>query len=142
MKRTVVLFMLGIALVGLSAVAWASSAARLRVTVPFSFYANGRVVPAGNYIFEIGPASPNAASATSVVIRHTDGTAVAVILTMPGSDRSMSDDHLHFTRYDNTYVLSRVESLGFQANLTMSRIEKELMGQAKGMRGSTLIAAH
>jgi hypothetical protein len=142
MKRTVVRFTLGIALVGLSAVAWANSAARLRVTIPFSFYADGRVVPAGEYIFEIGAASPGAASATSVVIRNTDGTAVAVIFTMPGWDRNMADDHLHFNRYNNTYVLSRVEGLGFQANLTMSRIEKELIGQAKGKRGSTLIAAH
>ncbi len=138
MKRTTVLMLLGIVILGLTAAAMAETATRVRANVPFAFYAGKELIPAGEYVFEIrsfgfGPL------ASSVLLHDQEGSVANIYLTKPG-EVPADEAHLHFNKYGNSYFLSRVEGAGYQANLTVTRAEKEMRVQA-GSPASTTVAA-
>jgi len=140
-KITLILTSIAVLLV-LTLGASAGSVTRLRANVPFAFYVGTEQLPAGEYIFEIGSIGPAAATSTLVRVLDQDGKTTTLIQTMPGADSRMNDDHLHFNRYGNMYFLSKVEALGYQANLRATRSEKEAMAMARNNqdRGTTILA--
>jgi hypothetical protein len=131
---------MSLALLVLTVGASASSVMRLRVSIPFDFYVGSEQLSAGQYIFAIGSLVAHNASATSVTVFKQDGTIIALIPTMPGWEASMSDDHLHFNRYGDKYFLSKVESAGYQANLSITRTEKEARAENVRDRGTIRLA--
>lgn len=141
MKRLILLATLSLALLALTVTASANSVTRLWADVPFNFYIGAEQLSAGQYIFAISPIAAHSASTTSVTVLRQDGTFVARVSTMPGWDSSMSDDHLHFNRYGDKYFLSSVEGVGYQANLRVTRTEKEARAENVNDRGTIRLAS-
>ncbi len=141
MKRISVLFMAGMILAGLCAFAQAGTAVEIRASVPFPFYANGELVPAGTYVFALGAVNPYEASGSSVMIRNDSGTVAARLLTFPGNSALHSDARLTFNRYENTYFLSSVEGHGSVANLRTTKAEREMRVQGRQKKGSIIEGA-
>jgi hypothetical protein len=141
MKKIMVLMTLAAALVVLVAGASAETAVRLKANIPFAFYAGTELLPAGQYTFAMLPDGLGSASSTSVVIRNQDGKIATRILTMAGSDvRSMINDHLHFNCYGDKHFLAKVESVGSEANLKVTKAEQELRAAAKKAQDAVLVA--
>jgi hypothetical protein len=109
---------------------FAGSSQRLRVAIPFDFYVQDRLLPAGDYIFEMRPASSYASSASSIAILSKSGKMEAFILTNSGSS-NLSDQHLHFQRYGYRVYLSSIDNMGLQARVAPSRGERILRAQIK-----------
>jgi hypothetical protein len=142
MKKLMVLTGLVAALMILPLASFATTAARLNVTVPFAFYAENAEYPAGVYEFEFRGMSPNAASSSSVLLRKQDGTVVAWLPTMAGSAAARGTrTQLVFNQYGEKYFLSRVECLDYKASLRMTKAEKETRAQAEQAAGTILVAA-
>jgi hypothetical protein len=131
MRKLTVLLTVGIAVLGLSIAASASNPTILRANIPFAFYADKELLPAGQYTFELRPICLGSATASAVAVRNQDGSLAAFLLTMPGTDYRANSDLLYFNRYGNKYFLSKVEALGFQANLKATKIEREIRAQIK-----------
>ena len=129
MKKMTVLILLGIVVLGISAVAVANVGVKLRVNIPFAFYADKALMPAGEYIFDIGSAGFGAATSSAVLIHNESGDVVRWLLTVPGTAMSESDSHLHFNRYGSKYFLTKIEGAGYQANTKTTAAEKELRAQ-------------
>jgi hypothetical protein len=140
MKRIMLSVTMILALLVLTAGVAASSVTRLRVSIPFDFNVGAKQLQAGQYIFAIGAITTHDASASSVAVLTQDGIIIALIPTMPGWDAPMNDDHLHFNRYGDRYFLSKVECAGYQANLRVTRTEKEARAENVRDRGTIRLA--
>ena len=131
MRKLTVLLMVGIAVLGLSIAASAVNPTILRAKIPFAFYADKELLPAGQYTFELRAIGVGSATASAVVVRNEDGSTAAFVLTMPGTDYRAYSDRLHFNRYGNKHFLSKVEAMGLQANLKATKMEREIRAQIK-----------
>ena len=141
MKRMLVLANMIGAIIVLTAGASAGVGARLRADVPFAFYVEKDLLPAGHYTFEMMPLSPNTSSASSVLVRRSDGSAVVRISTIPGDNSVRSTvAQLVFNKYGEKYFLSQVENSDFQANLRLTKVERELRANI-GKPGAVNLAA-
>ena len=103
--------------------AQAQQSEKLSVTIPFDYYAGGKVLPAGDYIVSDG-------IATGVVMlrSRTQGQAVMLPTHNVASARPQNNAKLIFHRYGNRYFLSEIWSeagsvQGYQ--LSPSRTERE-----------------
>jgi len=101
----------------------AQQSEKLSVTIPFDYYAGGKVLPAGDYIVSDG-------IATGVVMlrSRTQGQAVMLPTHNVASARPQNNAKLIFHRYGNRYFLSEIWSeagsvQGYQ--LSPSRTERE-----------------
>jgi hypothetical protein len=140
MKRSMLLATLSLAVLALAVTAFSNSVTRLSADIPFNFYVGAERLSAGQYIFAIGPLVAHNASTTSVTVLRQDGTAVARVATMPGWDSSLGNDHLRFNRYGDKYFLASVEGAGYQANLMLTRTEKEARAENVNDRGILRLA--
>ena len=141
MKRISVLLMAGMILVGLCAFAQAGTTVQIRASVPFAFYANGELLPAGEYMFSLGAVNSYEASGSSVMIRNDAGTLATWLLTSPGGSTRNPDSRLTFNRYENTYFLSSVEGHGCLANLRTTKAEREMRAQGGQKKGTIIEGA-
>jgi hypothetical protein len=127
MKRTLVLLSFVAILTIMAVFACAGSAVVLRGDVPFDFYVENQMLPAGEYHFEMG--SIGGATASTVTVRSRDGMVVAFVTTRPGSNGNTIAGQLSFNHYSGKYFLSSVECPGYKADLRTTKHEKELMNQ-------------
>ncbi len=141
MKKLTLTVFLGIALLGLASVALADSAAKVRADVPFAFYADKELIPAGSYIFEFSSFG-SGPTASTVLVRTPDGNVVTILLTKAGNDIPADMAHLHFNKYGKRHFLSKVEGAGYQANLTATKVEREMRAQAESARETAIIGAN
>ncbi len=113
----------------------AQQSEKLSVTIPFDYYAGGKVLPAGDYIVSDG-------IATGVVMlrSRTQGQAVMLPTHNVASARPQNNAKLIFHRYGNRYFLSEIWSeagsvQGYQ--LSPSRTEKEQIASVMRTVGLT-----
>ena len=125
MKKTLLLVSVVAGLTIMAAFASAGSGVVMRGDVPFDFYVENQLLPAGEYHFEMGAIGGETAS--SVAIRTKDGTVVAFLTTKPDSEAKAKTGQLSFRRYSGKYFLSTVECPGYKANMRKTEHEKELM---------------
>ena len=142
MRKTRTVLVLGMMLLSAAIFAAGNSAARLHVNVPFAFYAGNELLPAGNYVFEIGAITPHEASGSAVFVHNETGSIAAWLLTMPGQAPYTDNAQLEFSRYGERYFLSSVAALGYQANLKTTKSEKEMRAQNKQKRETTVVTAN
>ncbi len=116
----------------MAVLASAGSAVVLRGDVPFDFYVENQLLPAGEYHFEMG--SIGGATASNVAIRAKDGMVAAFVATKPGLNGSTISAQLSFNHYRGKYFLSSVECPGYKANLRKTKHEKEMMIQPETER--------
>ena len=138
MKRNLVLLTLVAVLVVMASFASAGAGAAMRIHVPFNFYIQDQLLPAGDYRFEMG--SGPSAVPSLVTVQDPDGTGM-IMLTTPGGLDSDSDlSVLRFNQYGDKYFLSHVSIRGHKANVKMFNLEKELRSQYQNARATTLFA--
>jgi hypothetical protein len=139
MKRAKSLFVLGMMVFCLAAVAAADNALRIRADVPFAFYAGKELMPAGEYVFEIGSLTTSEASGSAILIQNPSGSALTRLVSIPGRAGSDSKVRLHFNQYRDQYFLSSVEGLGRLASVRKSKTERELVAMGESRLEMTLL---
>lgn len=143
MRKAGVVTVLGLMLLLVGIVAAGTNAARIHVKVPFAFYAGNELLPAGDYVFDIGSITPNDASGSAVFVHDEKGSIASWLLTRPGQVSFSTAPQLQFNRYGEKYFLATVEGLGYQAQLKTTKSEKEIMrAQNKQKRESTIVTAN
>ena len=125
MKKTLVLMSFVAALTIMAVFASAASGVVMRGDVPFDFYVENQLLPAGEYDFAMGVIGGETAS--SVAVRTKDGSVVAFLTTKSDSEAKAKEGQLRFNHYNGKYFLSSVECPGYKANLKTTDHEKELM---------------
>jgi hypothetical protein len=136
MKRNLVL--LGIAAVLFSITGLALAGEEIRVNVPFAFYANHQLLPAGEYTIQMGALGTG--SASSVAIRGKSGTGVAILLTRPVPSQNAKPGQMVFHQYGSKHFLSSISARTCTAGLTPTKVEKELLSQY-GANAATILLA-
>jgi len=127
---------------GFACIASADVAVRVRANIPFAFYAESKLMPAGNYMFDIGSIFHGNGSGSAVLIHNEAGDISAWLFTKPGQAMHATNVRLQFSQYGDECFLKSVEGLGYQADLQTSKAEKELIAQGKQKREKTLILAN
>jgi hypothetical protein len=141
MKKIAAFSLLGVLVLGLSAAFPGGNVVRVRADVPFAFYVDKEILPAGSYVFEIGASSQAAATGTSVVIRSVSSDTSSVLFTVPLSEKAALDC-LRFNKYGDKYFLARIEGLGYVAEVRSTRMERELRAQAGSAQEKTLVVGN
>ncbi|MCI0663048.1 MAG: hypothetical protein L0220_18440 [Acidobacteria bacterium] len=78
-----------------------------KVKVDFDFYAGKKLMPAGEYEFQL---APNQQTHKLVHIRQIDGNANAIISSVPNQNRkNYKPGAIVFNRYGDQYYLARVQ---------------------------------
>ncbi|MBN2244081.1 MAG: hypothetical protein JW793_15455 [Acidobacteria bacterium] len=115
MKKTCLFLGFVVLLTVTAATANAGSAVVLRGDVPFDFYVENRLLPAGEYIFEMGRIGD--ATTNNVTVRSADGKIAAFVTTRPGFRQEMVSGQLSFSSYEGKFYLASVECPGYKADL-------------------------
>ncbi|HEX2715327.1 MAG TPA: hypothetical protein VHM88_24370 [Candidatus Acidoferrales bacterium] len=108
------------------------------VNIPFEFVVGDRTLPAGDYDIQ----RPATGRPEVLLIHRTDGSASAIVLTMPVEANDWQpESKLLFNRYGDRYFLSQIWTAGerFGRELYKSRAEKELASM-ETKREVTLVA--
>lgn len=138
MKKCSVFLSLIVAVVLCAGFAFASEGTSMHVSVPFDFYLEDQLLPAGDYHFEMG--SNSSVTASSVAVRSIDGDAIRLLVTVPGIDENDGTNCLRFNEYGNKHFLSSVSINGHKAKLKMFKFEKELKSQIEHENRTTAVA--
>jgi hypothetical protein len=141
MKKNIVILGFITVLTFVAGIASASNGIQLNAAVPFAFYVENQLLPAGEYKFEMG-AIGIGASASSVIVRAKDGTGIRILITMADTDENAFSNHLRFNRYGDKYFLSSVAIRSYKANLKSTKLEQELRSQIEKAESTTLVAQH
>jgi hypothetical protein len=99
----------------------------MRADIPFDFYVENQLLPAGEYQFKMGAVGQETAS--NVAIHTKEGMVVALLITKPECWAHAKAAQVIFNHYSGKYFLSSVESPGYKASLKKTEHEKELMSQ-------------
>jgi len=127
MKRNIVL--LGFAAVMVSSFLFASGI-QLSANIPFAFYVEDQLLPAGEYNFEMG--------GSAIIIRTKDGTGVRMLSTISGTNEKRMTDFLQFNQYGEKLFLSSVATGIQKANVRTVKIEQEARAQFEKSRQVTV----
>jgi len=124
---------LAVAVIGAAlALPLAAQSLVLTANVPFEFNLAGKVMPAGEYLFQMDTGS------AVLRVRNFDADASAISLGVPASDswRRTNGAKITFNRYGDTYFLSTVvngySGAGFEAPISKS--ERELARTASAQK--------
>jgi hypothetical protein len=128
MKRNIVL--LGFAAVMVSSFLFASGI-QLSANIPFAFYAEDQLLPAGEYNFEMG--------GSAIIIRTKDGKGVRLLSTLSGTNEKKATGFLQFNQYGEKLFLSSLATDNQKANVRIVKIEQEARAQFEKARQVTLI---
>ena len=99
-----------------------ASAQTLHFTVPFSFVAGSKNLPAGNYIFKLNR------TAGAMILRSEDRSGKSIMMLANNSDWARNPDKTYaiFQRYGNHYFLAEVWRQGAGQTLIPGKLEREL----------------
>ncbi len=138
MKRNLILWSILVVL-GLTAnLAWAGTGTVMHVNVPFEFYLEDQLLPAGTYQFQM--ASGLNATASFVTVWSADGKGIRMLATMPGVSANTTASHLRFNQYGGKHFLSSISIQEHKATLKPHRLEKELRSQIEKASADIVIA--
>ena len=114
----------------------AQSGAHIKVTVPFSFVAGAKTLPAGQY-------EVKTLQASVVTIRGTDSEPAMMLLAHSAEAQQMDGvAELKFNRYGDRYFLSQIWTGNIRGReLPKSQAEREQIAAAPFSRGSVTLAA-
>jgi hypothetical protein len=104
----------------------------LSANVPFEFYVEDQLLPAGEYNFEMG--------GNTIVIRTKDGMGVRLLTAVSGANENRTGDYLQFNQYGGKLFLSSVATGSYKANVKTAKAEQEMRAQVENARQITLTA--
>jgi hypothetical protein len=111
--------------------AFANIFSEAKIYIPFDFYLEEELLPAGNYTFNLGQVTDS-----SIVVRSADGKAIRLLMAKFESGKNLRDACLKFGHYGNRYVLSSIIIRGNKANLKSSSAKMEQLIEAENERKS------
>jgi len=138
MRKNLVVLSLVAAFTLMASFGFAGSGTAMRITVPFDFYLEDQLLPAGDYRIEMG--SGFVPTASMVTIRAVDGTGIRILLTLSETGSGDDSSYLKFNRYGERYFLSSVSIGNNKAKVKMYTLEKELRSQNQESQVTTLVA--
>lgn len=97
----------------------AGDAIVMRGEVPFDFYVGDKLLPAGEYNFEMGRVGD--ATTDSVTVVTTEGKVLALTTTRSGDSELESVSQLSFASHHGVRILESVECPGFKADLKVAK---------------------
>ncbi len=104
--------------VALASIGAVCAATPIRVKVPFAFHAGETILPPGEYRFEMR---------SNLTIRASNGTEVFFV---PVSTHEVGtrilDNAVTFTKYEDTYFLTKVNMYGDRITMTKTRLERKM----------------
>ncbi len=115
-----------------SSVAFAGMGVHLNVNIPFAFYVEDQLLPAGEYSFEMG--------GSSIVIRAKDGKGVRLLTTINSVNENKSSDFLQFNQAGDKLFLSSVAAGSYKASVKAVKTEREVKAQIEKVRQVTFAA--
>jgi hypothetical protein len=130
MKRNLAL--LAFVAVLVSGFAFAGIGTHFGVKIPFAFYIEDQLLPAGEYDFEMG--------GSAIVVRTKDGIGVRFLATMSGANEKSAADFLQFHRYGDKHFLSNVAIGSHKANVKIAKTEQEVRSRIEKAREVILAA--
>jgi hypothetical protein len=136
MKRNLMILSLVVAVTFIGSFALAGSGARMRITVPFNFYVEDQLLPAGDYTFEM--ISDLAPRGSRVFIKPYAGVGMFLSSTVPGKDDQESV--LLFNKYGSRYFLSSISILGTKATVKTRTVEREYRARMQNQSDVATIA--
>ncbi len=120
-KTLLVLLSLSAFILGSVAVGSSQTVKKVQVSIPFEFHAGTKLLPAGEYVFEIpGAGGP-------VVVRMQDGSGLYLAANASRTGAGSESPRALFHGYGQTYFLAKVQGNGMAFTLAQSRFEKELL---------------
>ncbi len=128
MKKSLAFAGLVLACILWAGFALADTTKEMEVNVPYEFYLEDQLLPAGTYLFEVGIID---STASSVTVRSADGNGIRLLITLPGLEQNITLNHLRFNQYGDKHFLSSVSIQGQKATVKMLKMEKEIRSQRK-----------
>lgn len=119
MKKTLMFLSVAVILSVMATMATAGSAVVLRGEVPFDFYVGDKMLPAGEYVFEMGRIGES--TTNNVTVRNKDGKVAAFVTTRPGMVKKLISGQLSFSSYEGKFFLASVECPGYKADLKITK---------------------
>ena len=120
----------------IGAQAQSSSAQRVNATIPFTFTAGNKTLPAGKYTFTVvNPSSDR----RILQIRSLDGRSSVLIQTTAGSSNAVDNSKLVFDRYGDTYVFAHAQMAGDSTTLAAVRSKSEKQWLAKANKKTVVV---
>jgi hypothetical protein len=116
-------------LAGTTGLLFAFTGVEARATIPFDFYIENQLLPAGEYVFNMGRAGY--ATSSAVTVRSKEGVVILMVSTLTDVNEDHSNAYLKFNRYGNKHFLSSVAIRSYKANLVATNLEKEMRAQLK-----------
>lgn len=126
MKKQLITLVVVLGLFG--AAAYAQSANRIEVNVPFEFVVGDETLPPGDYALE-------QVFSDVLSVRAVDGKASVMVMVSADRDRPAREDaKLVFTRYGDRYFLSRIWPAGGSAERKLAKSKEEMEMIKKGAK--------
>ena len=136
MKRNIIFLSLVAVLVVTMSLAYGGVKGSMSISIPFEFYVQDQLMPAGEYRFEIG----SVAMSPVVAVRTSEGEGIRFLLTRLEANTISNPSYLRFNQYDEKRFLSSVSIGDSKARVSMSKLERELQIAKKVSQTETLIA--
>lgn len=100
----------------------------MRIEVPFAFYVDNHLFPAGEYRFDMNRDSH--AIGSLVNVWAPKGADNRILMTTAGKEKDTTANQLVFNKYGQKLFLSAVAIHGYKATLKVQSLERELRSQA------------
>jgi hypothetical protein len=134
-KAMSIVISLGVLMLG-SVMTASAATALIRIDVPFAFNAGGVALPAGSYVVDMGV---DRGVGSHVVLRVADGSDAIFVPTTCSNWVGTGSFGVSFTRYGETYFLSKIMDGDLEAKLPKTRAEKELATNGAGTTIALLV---
>ena len=118
--------------------AFAGGGPEMRIDVPFAFYMENKLFPAGEYRFEMNTGSNATASLVSIWAIKGEGNRI--LATQPGTNKDQSRNQLTFNKYGQKHFLSTVSISGYTAKVKVLGLEREVRTQLNATPGVVTVA--
>jgi hypothetical protein len=119
MKRNFAL--LFIVFVIASGFAFAGARIQLSANIPFDFYIEDQLLPAGEYNFEMG--------GNAIIIRSKDGKGIRLLSALNGENINKAEDFLQFNQYGEKRFLTSLAAGSSKALVKITETEREVKAQ-------------
>jgi hypothetical protein len=115
--------LLGSILLLMATMASAQTVQRVTVTVPFSFVAGSKNLPAGNYMVELNTDS----GTRGVIVLRGDGQQPILLMVANGKEYLAAPEHsqLVFHRYGTSFFLAELQTEGDSTGRALATSDRE-----------------
>jgi hypothetical protein len=128
MKKNIALLSFVVLMSVVAGTVFAGMVVQLKIEIPFAFYVEDQLLPAGEYRFEMGAVGIGY-TASSVMVRTKDGMGIRILSTMGETHENNSFNGLYFNQYGDKMFLSSVAIHSYQANVRSTKLEREVRTQ-------------